>query len=310
MKRTYWLFLAILAALIALVVVSPADARTIMSLDNYQGLQVRSNADGAVLRLSWLRLEPGKQRYDCTPITGVLPRLPKGQTLAVIIRMTRDDGTPGEPSDLIRSGVPPPWDATMQARWAQMLKAIAGNMTSTERARIVLLNVEVPGWGAIRETDTSGKIRSIPGYTRDLFIGAAVTSVAAAGAAFPGTDLTIGTWAVNDGTSTPPLWQVAVQSLATIPRVSLYNDNLGTSTPIPSYAAALTWAAQHGIPVRFQALQTWCAPFRDPSKATGTPADGLNYATRTYGSSYVELYAKDLDVRRYQPGIAAWRAGQ
>jgi hypothetical protein len=61
--------------------------------------------------------------------------------------------------------------------------------------------------------------------------------------------------------------------------------------------------------VGFQALTSWRAPFTGSSNTTNaTPADGLDYAFKTYGCAYFELYVDDLDWPAYQPALANWAA--
>ena len=39
-----------------------------------------------------------------------------------------------------------------------------------------------------------------------------------------------------------------------------------------------------------------------------TPADGINYAFSTYGSTYFELYVNDIDAPVYRDELSIWQA--
>lgn len=224
-----------------------------------------------------------------------------------------------------------PWDPYLQDRFRAFVRALADHRVPSQargglpvplREHPVLanLNLGIPGLGPIRERET--RLTQMPGYSRARLIDAIKEGLATVTDAFPDTVVFVGFWSVRDHQTEPPLWE-AIRSAVLAefdgqrrPRVGFWQENLaarldpvtGAVKGFPSSAfAAPLHRSRHEAYAMFQALQGWQQPFEDRSKtANASPADALQYAYETFGTTYVELYAADLDHAPYWPELTEW----
>ncbi len=291
---------------------------------------------GYVLRPSWAELEPAQDVYDFRMIENIIRKLDLlGQKLSMGIR-------PAEPSYIVENeGVaswfdsdphvnrwrPVPWDPFLLQRMEKFIQALAEHeidgMKLKDHPVLSTVNLGIMGAHVAIRDPIAVKIEDMPGYSRDNFKHAVLTNLRAATNNFPGKFVQIGFWKVRDSVGSPALWEevrcIVLDEFdgARNPRVGFWMDNLAAARmdaaadqvigfPAPEFAAPLL-TSQNNTWISFQALTSWTAPFTGENKVAGAePADGMRFAFDKYGSTYFEIYVRDIDDERYRPGFEAW----
>jgi dienelactone hydrolase len=315
---------------------SPSSTTNINGVPMRDG-NIRTNdfVTGYVLRASWSTLEPARDQFEFTIIDWNVRRLAAlGQKLSLLLLNTEPawlaqtpDLTTWYDSSLGRDR-PVPWDPFLLTRLECLLQALASHPIDgvplkdhpvLEVANFGLVGAKL----AIRDPD-SVRFRDMPGYSRAALTDAVQRNLRAATTNFPAKFIQIGFWPVTDYTASPSLWEELRQAIlaefngVTRPRVGFWMENLSASRPapgqepvsgkpVPSFGAPLH-LSQTNTWVGFQALTSWRQPFNNYENAVtnATPGDGLAYAFGTYGSTYCELYAPDIDYPGYRDELAQW----
>jgi hypothetical protein len=297
---------------------------------------------GYALRRSWSELEPVQGVYDFSLLDPVIQKLEaqgKQLTLALVTAPEPSyiAAMPGVTTWLWRDPdqgtVTPravPWDPFVRKRFGAFMTALGNHLVPTMsghsvpfRDHPVLASIRPPiaGLGHIRDPYET-VIANLPGYTRTKFQEAVLDDLRAVADSFLNKSSMIGFWKVQDGISSPTLWQrLRTLILAEFdginrPMVGFFQENLAASrdaltdevsgSPTPNYAAPL-YQSRNSTYIALQALQGWNQPFANPDKtANAVPRDGLDYAYQTFNSGYVELYVADLDDPAYWASFQDW----
>jgi dienelactone hydrolase len=298
---------------------------------------VRSNAfvTGYVLRAAWQTLETSREVYNFTMISNILARLqPLGQKLSLII-IPNDPpyvaATPGVTTwvDQDQSGNPltraVPWDPFLLQQRAKFLAALAagqfGGLALSNHPTLQVINPYLAGGFTGIRDPVVAQLRNLPGYSRSNLLNAVQSELRALTASFPGKFVQLGFWKVLDGENgaygNVDCWEYLRRQLLaefdglTKPRVGFFMENLGASRPAPGQDPVTGYPVTgFGTPMflsqtntwnGFQALTSWHQPFTGATQVTnGTPADGIRFGFETYGATYFELYASDID---YAPNL-------
>lgn len=294
--------------------------------------------DGYVLRLKWEELETSNGVYNFAPIEhnlNMLKGLNKKLSLVIMGYGPPYLGTDSEydgPTWTDLKGVKRsvPWSDFAKSRSRAFYSALA-NATITDSSTGTTtmlknhplmedLHLSIPGIGRIREQDFL--FRDIPGYDRSLLISGIQHTIDTALELFPSTFIIVSLWSVTDTNHSPELWDSIQSSLSNRydgvvrPKIGIAQDNLAASTdsnthvttgyPSTVYASPL-FAVKEKLPIIFQMLTSWSAPFTSPEKVAGsTPITGMEYGRNTYGTKYFEVYDNDLTSATYKPLFETW----
>jgi hypothetical protein len=307
-------------------------------------LRTHSFVAGYVLRAAWETMEPVPGVYDFTMISNLLARLPAGQKLSLIL--TPQDppdiaATPGVTTwqDEDRSGNPltraVPWDPLLRERRRAFLAALAaeqfGGVALSNHPSLLMLDPYLPGGHTGIRDPNLVRLRDMTGYARSNFLAAVQDELRALTGNFPGKFVQIGFWPVTDGGNAAyggvTAHELIRQQLlaefngVTRPRVGFFMENLAasrpapgldpvTGTPNPNWAVDLA-LSQTNTWIGFQALGSWSRPFNPDhvdNTTNGTPADAMQFAYDTYGSTYFELYVPDIDYAGYRADFERWNS--
>jgi hypothetical protein len=294
---------------------------------------------GYAWRHGWSLMEPTRDGYDFAALDHILARVAeRHQKLSWIVMPT--PGSSPEPAYVLSQagtwtdaeGVVHalPWDTFVLARYEAFMKALAAHRVVDPAQRGALLplgdhsafyaiNVTFPGVPNLALRDSQDAIVDIPGYTRTAFEDAVVAYLRVVRTAFPKQRVHFGFWKFKNDGGSEQAWQ-SMQRRIDVEfgdTVGVFQDNLAaartcptcepyTATPTVEFAAPLV-AAKSTTYTAFQALASWTNPGGvDPAKvANGTPMDGIDFALRSFGSRYVELYVDDVDRLDWRPGLRA-----
>jgi len=302
--------------------------------------------DGYVLHVAWDAVETAPGVEDFFIIQNALTKLPAGQKLSLILAPTEPAdiaATPGVTTWVDSSGGSAviravPWDPYLRERRAAFLHALAtaifDGVALRDDPRLSVINPFLPGGsGGLRDPSPAQPLSSLPGYTRAKFLGAAQDELRTLSAEFPRTFVQIGFWPILDGENSiyggTPAWDWLRQQLLaefnglTRPHIGFFMDNLAANRQAPGQApptgfpnttfAAPMFQSRDAAFNGFEALGPWIQPFKTGTSNSiaintlnGTPADGIETAYNTYGTTYVEIYAADLDVAAFQPMLQRW----
>ncbi len=298
---------------------------------------------GYVLRPSWSELEPEQGVYDFSMIDKVVATLqPIGKTLSLEMMRPPEPPyiarTPGVAiwRDTWRDlnvDRPVPWDPFLLGRFAALARAMAdhpvpdasrGGAPTPFRDHPVLANVNlgIPGTHAAIRNPVEFRLIDMPGYSRAQLINAIRVDLQAVTDNFPAKSAYVGFWPIEDGTRPPTSWEEIRDMIhrefdgVSNPRVAFFQENLaitkdlstGTVRGLPSTTqAAPLFSSKNVTSTAFQMLQAWNNPFQDAAKTANTvPTDAVAYAWTTFNTSYFEVYAVDLDDRRYWDSFTDW----
>jgi hypothetical protein len=228
-----------------------------------------------------------------------------------------------------------PYDSYLIQRFRLFLSIIANHSVySLSLGKLVALKdhpvlaniaTNIPGLGAIRNVNgTSTNIQSIlPGYNRYKFVDSLVLSMQIQTDYFPDKNVFVPFYKnINDSINSPSLATYLRTKLlqhfdnVLHSKISFWQENLAgytdtfsgvfTGLPLTTFATPL-YQLKDSAYTMFQMLQGWTTPFLDPAKtANSSPFDAMCYAYKTYGTTYFEIYAGDIDDTIYQKKFNAW----
>lgn len=308
--------------------------------------QIRAQpfVDGYVLRLQWKDVEPTEGAYDFSAIDHNLARLESmGQSLTLnflahlahepsyVVNQARQtwtfvDSNPNH--DTCQSGCkrPVPWDAYAMERFEKLLLALADHRAPhqgqptrlAEHPLVTGLNLGIVGWGSIR--DLGGKVSEFPGYSRAVLEGAVLRSLELQTNAFAQKKVFVGFWKVRDESRSPELYEALRQQiLAKLGnKVGFWMENLAHAQdgdsevfrPTLEFADPL-YQSREATFIPMQALTSWARPFTgENAVAGGNPVAAMKWARETFGTTYFEMYAADVDAAAQggKPWKEAWQA--
>ena len=298
---------------------------------------IRSNdfVSGYVLRAPWATLETNQDQFDFTLVDWNIRRLAainKNLSLEIInVDPPWLAQTPGVTTWYDTNSVQlraVPWDGFLLARMEIFLHALGEHQIDGVKLKdhpvLTVVNFGLAGADlAIR--DPSVLLHDMTNYSRAALTNAVLLNLRAAVTNFPTKFVQIGFWPITDNQATPTLWEFIRESIlaefngVTEPRVGFWMENLAasrpatgvdpvTGTPTTTFAAP-EFLSQTNSWVGFQALTSWLNPFTGASKVTNaTPADGIQYANATFGSTYFEIYVTDIDNAGNLADFEQWRA--
>jgi hypothetical protein len=223
-----------------------------------------------------------------------------------------------------------PWDTFLLTRFEAFLHALAEHTIDGVKFKdhpvLAVVNAGLPGAKLAIRDPSPVFLRDLTGYSRANLTDAVLRSLRVAVTNFPAKFVQTGFWPVADTQNSPALWEELRQAIlsefngVTRPRVGFWMENLSASRPAPgqnpvsgkpitTFGAPL-YLSQTNAWANFQALTSWLRPFNnyDASVTNATPADGINYAFSTYGSTYFELYVNDIDAPAYRDELTSWQA--
>jgi hypothetical protein len=293
---------------------------------------------GYALRSAWEELEPVQDQFDFTIIDWNVRKLSvKGKKLSCLV-LPIDPAwlaqTPGVTTwfdtDPNQNRVRPvPWDPLLIERLSVFIHALAEHeiegVKLKDHPTLAVVNLGFAG-AALAIRDPSVKLRDMTGYSRAALSNAVLANLRIAVTNFPNKFVHIEFWPVLDAQSSPTLWEDLRQGIlaefngVTRPRVGFWGENLAASRPVPNgdpilgrptttFGAPL-YLSQTNTWVGFQALTSWAQPFNNfnAQVTNATPADGMQFASDTYGSTYFELYVSDIDRVDWRADFERWRA--
>jgi hypothetical protein len=301
--------------------------------------------DGYVLHVVWDTVEISPGVYDFFIIQNALNKLPIGQKLSLILSPDEPADiatTPDVTTWVDSSGGSPvtravPWDPYLRQRRAAFLHALASTLFDgvalRDHPRLSALNPFLPGGNGGLRDPLPQTLDGLPGYTRAKLLGAVQDELRTLSAEFPRTYVQMGFWPVLDGENAAygglSAWEWMRQQLLAEfnglvrPHIGFFMDNLSanrqasgqdppTGFPNTSFAAPM-FLSRDAEFNGFQALGPWIQPFRSGTSnnmatntLNGTPADGIETGYNTFGATYAEIYAIDLDVAAFQPLLQRW----
>ena len=300
---------------------------------------IRTNAfvTGYALRADWSTMEPVPDQFDFTLIDWNVRRLAAGGKKLSFLFINTDPAwiaqttgvTTWYDASLGRNRAVP-WDAFLLTRFEAFLHALAehtiGGVKFKDHPVLAVVNAGLPGAKLAIRDPSPVFLRDLPGYSRANLTDAVLRSLRTAVTNFPAKFVQTGFWPVADAQNSPTLWEELRQAIlsefngVTRARVGFWMENLSASRPAPgqnpvsgkpitTFGAPL-YLSQTNAWANFQALTSWLRPFNnfDSSVTNATPADGINYAFSTYGSTYFELYVNDIDAPVYRDELSIWQA--
>ncbi|MBC8096281.1 MAG: hypothetical protein H7Y43_10740 [Akkermansiaceae bacterium] len=301
-------------------------------------MRTNSFVTGYALRTAWDVLEPAPGQFDFTIIDWNVRKLAaRGKKLSYMMLPIDPPWiaqTPGvvtwfDTDPKMNRLRPVPWDEFLLDRLALFIHALAEHeidgVKFKDHPTLDVLNLGFAGAGlAIR--DPSVKLRDMAGYSRAALSNAVMTNLRIGVTNFPGRFVQIEFWPVVDAQNSPTLWEFLRLGILgefngeTRPRVGFWMENLAASRPAPNtdpvmgrptttFGAPL-YLSQTNTWVGFQALTSWLQPFNNfNSQVTNaTPADGLKYASDTFGCTYFEFYVSDIDRLAWRADFEQWHA--
>jgi hypothetical protein len=302
---------------------------------------IRTNdfVSGYMLRVAWQAMEPNKDQIDFTVIDWNVRRLAalnKKLSLWIIsvdpswLAQTPGVATWYDSDPNVNHARAVPWDPFLLQRMEVFLNALAEHTIDGVKLKdhptLAVFNFGLTGAGLSIRDPVAINLRNMTNYTRTAFTNAVLRNLRATVTNFPTKFVHVGFWPVLDAQSSPPLWQDLRQAIlaefngSVKPRVGFWMENLSASRPTPGgdpvtggpttgFGSAL-YLSQTNTWVGFQALTSWVKPFNNfNSQVTNaTPADGMKYATDTFGSTYFEIYVDDIDNLNYRADFQKWRA--
>ena len=299
---------------------------------------IRSNdfVSGYVLRTPWATLETNQNQFDFTIIDWNVRKLAainKKLSLEIInVDPPWLVQTPGVTTWYDTNAVQwraVPWDPFLLGRVAGLLNALAEHQIDGVKLKdhpvLTVVNFGLAGADLAIRDPASVLLHNMTNYSRANLTNAVLKNLLAAVTNFPSKLVQIGFWPITDNQASPALWELVRQSIlaefngVTAPRVGFWMENLAASRPAPgtdpvtgtptTNFASPEFLSQTNAWVGFQALTSWLQPFTGASKvANATPADGIQYANTTFGTTYFEIYAPDMDAAAYRAGLKEWHA--
>ena len=321
------------------IYVLDSSAGTMTNGISMRDANIRSNdfVTGYVLRVNWATLEPAENSFDFTIIDWNIRRLAainKTMSLEFInmdppwLALTPGVTTWYDTNQMQLRAVP--WDPFLLARVGTLLNTVAQHQIDGVKLQnhptLAVVNFGLAGANLAIRDPASVLLHNMANYSRTALSNAVMANLLAAVTNFPSKWVQTGFWPVLDNQPTPPLWEFIRESIlaefngVTEPRVGFWQENLAASRPAAGVdpisggpttndLGALLHLSQTNTWVGFQALTSWVQPFTGASKvANATTADGMLYANATYGSTYFEIYALDIDSSAYHASFEEWRA--
>jgi len=308
----------------------------------------RPFVDGYAQRITWTALESAPGVYDFSrvdSIVAVIQPLGKKFTLSILAAEVPSDLSAGAGAETVSVRIGPtpkltvvPWNAAARARWNALVEALATHpvpddavggapVPLRDHSRLYGLSAVPYGMNGVR--DIGGYLRNHPLYLRDSLIAGVVRGQQKLVEAFPEKFAWLAFFRMSDAVASPAVDVQLLDSLRARfwsgtgpPRLGLFEENFGCSTPAASFAFALA-QEQNDTYVAFQALQAWISPFAnssatDPCLVTSVPGDrssassgpevGMQFVYDTYHARYQELYEADLEHAAFEDEFRAFWA--
>jgi hypothetical protein len=219
-----------------------------------------------------------------------------------------------------------PWDGPSFVHYTNFLHALAefpvydcasGQMVPfRDHPTLGLMRVGVIGRRHFHR-DQFDDLVTLPTYTRQKYIDAAIACVKAAQDAFPNHSMHVGFFTVKDNVTTPSFDSDMLAAVATNfdgvsrPRIGVFQENWTGDKPKTTSLQGqnLLVAHSNGSPVRFEALGSWLN--HSPGSWTAgdnTPDNGFNFGYNNYGAVYYELYIADVKNAPFEPVFTTWHS--
>ena len=289
--------------------------------------------DGYVLRPPWTWLEKSPGVYDFKIFDNIMAKLPANQKLAVILHGPDPVDiaeTSGVQTYIDEDGIKRavPWTPLLRERRRAFIEAMAsyqiGGIPFRDHPKLYIVNPFLPGGHTGIRDPNNVKLKTLPGYTRAKLRDAILDELRILTDNFPNKFIQIGFWKVLDNQASPPAWEEIRQAVLTEfdgtnrPRVGFFMENLAASRPGPGqnpvtgypnidYGGAL-YLSRNQTWTSFQSLTSWIRPFTGDAKvANASPADGMQYAYDTYGTTYFELYTPDVENTAWHAQFLEWQ---
>ena len=290
--------------------------------------------DGVALRVGWNETNPAAGQYDFTGVDEVLAALQSGgkkmnlEVFAVEVPVwllaqvpaAEQWDTRGRGNSTVRTAVP--WSSLARQSWRDYMRALADHLvplSSGARVRFAdhptLLMVDAPIVGLQGVRDVTNTLTTVPGYTRALFIDAALHSVRSSRDAFASKFGFLAFFRMSDNESAggTALDQQLMDRLMLdfnqpgLPQLGFFQETLSDAGPTTTGLGALLASVMGRTFIVFQALTAWVAPFTGASSVTsGHAAVGIEFAYRTYGTTYVEIYLADVRDAKQTERLRLW----
>ncbi|MDP1691795.1 MAG: beta-galactosidase [Burkholderiaceae bacterium] len=289
--------------------------------------------DGVAVRLGWKETNPAAGQYDFAGVDAVLAALQAGgkkmnlEVFAVEVPAWLlaqvpaaeqwDAHAPG--GSTVRTALP--WNSLARQAWRDYLRALADHLVPlpsgalvrfAEHPTLLMLDAPIVGLQGVR--DLTNTLTTLPGYTRAVFIDATLHSVHSSRDAFASKFGFLAFFKMNDSDRSTALDQQLMDRLmldfnqpGLPPQLGFFQENLSDAGPAVSGLGALLASAMDRTFIAFQALTAWVAPFTGENNVTsGRAAVGIEFAYRTYGTTYVEIYLADVRDAKQTEGLRLW----
>jgi len=287
---------------------------------------------GYAWRRKWSDFESKKGEYDFSMINDIIQKLDEiNKSLSLLILPGTPeyvinnseiweyiDKNPRHPTYMQTTKKLVPWDPYVLERHKLFIDALSDHKVFSKslNKEVALKNhptfkiliPEIPGIGQLRELNF--ELTEIPGYSREKFSNSILTILKTYNEAFPNTYIFMGFWKIDDNNNKSLTEEIRLLILNEFDRVGFYQENLAANknggSPNTDFAQAL-FLSKESTSIGFQALQPWNKPFANPEKTKGArPADGIEYAYKTFNARYFELYVQDLDEQTNWESLRSW----
>ncbi|MFC3121190.1 hypothetical protein [Agaribacter flavus] len=290
---------------------------------------------GYAWRFSWADFEISKDNYDFTALNYIVNELAKrNQKLSWILMPTLPEYLVDDSNiETWQDGQvarPSPWDEELHLRFAKFIASLAEHkiidpalndqaVAFRDHSVLNIIHPSMPGLprGSLRDS-LSTAVNEVPGYSRDKLQLLLRKNIELMQTEFPLIPLFYSLWKIHDEQSSPSLWEASRDTLLTYENMGLWQDNLAANRPCENCEPVTGLPVVEGLgevflntPTTngFQMLGSWEAPFNErhvPKLAFGKPADGIDWAYRTYNASYFEIYSSDLDNPEWHDELTSW----
>lgn len=288
--------------------------------------------NGVTFRMGWKETNPGAGRYDFSGVDAVLAALQsagKQMNLEVFavetpawlltqVPAAEQWDARGRGDSTVRTAVP--WNSLAGQGWRDYMRALADHRVPLASGALVrladhptLLMVDAPIVGLQGVRDVTNTLTTLAGYTRATFIDAALHSVHSSRDAFASKFGFLAFFKMNDSAGGAALDQQLMDRLMLdfnqpgLPHLGFFQETLSDAGPTVTGLGALLASVKDRTYIVFQALTAWVAPFTGANSVTsGHAAVGIEFAYRTYGATFVEIYLADVRDANQTERLRLW----
>lgn len=216
-----------------------------------------------------------------------------------------------------------PWDANVKAAWETFIEALASEVVPTadggtssiaEHPALETVDASIIGIQSVR--DLLGTLVLRADYTRAILIQSCVDAVQVIRDWFPNKYTFIGVFPLFEGGEggyrvdydiIDAILDEFVPYGTSNPKVGFFQETLTDIGPETTLIGSGLRRARARTWVMFQALTNWSSPWTGADKVTsGQASVGVEFAYKTYGSKYLEIYEKDASDEAQQDNLYTW----